>query len=79
MVPTNDAQTAHANPPTETNNTVVAIGAALYVDISSFQPQIMFANVSFYEKVQCKGGKWTEVLDCGNSPCHGGKEGGALC
>ncbi|KAJ5966884.1 hypothetical protein N7501_003132 [Penicillium viridicatum] len=29
--------------------------------------------------VQCKGGKWTEVLDCGNSPCHGGKEGGALC
>ncbi|KAJ5355656.1 hypothetical protein N7517_010265 [Penicillium concentricum] len=29
--------------------------------------------------VECKGGKWTEVQDCGRNSCHGGTEGGAKC
>ncbi|KAJ5512458.1 hypothetical protein N7463_002010 [Penicillium fimorum] len=29
--------------------------------------------------VQCKSGKWKEVLNCGKNSCHGGEEGGAKC
>ncbi|KAB8227608.1 hypothetical protein ETB97_004250 [Aspergillus alliaceus] len=29
--------------------------------------------------VQCKGGKWTEIKDCGRGTCHGGNDGGAVC
>ncbi|KAL2150098.1 hypothetical protein VTH82DRAFT_7774 [Thermothelomyces myriococcoides] len=29
--------------------------------------------------VECRGGKWTEVQDCGSSTCHGGNDGGAVC
>ncbi|KGO48297.1 Protein of unknown function DUF1962 [Penicillium expansum] len=40
---------------------------------------IMFANIYFRDKVECKGGKWTEIQDCGRNSCHGGTEGGAKC
>ncbi|KAJ5951680.1 uncharacterized protein N7479_010093 [Penicillium vulpinum] len=29
--------------------------------------------------VECKGGKWTEIQDCGTNSCSGGIEGGAKC
>ncbi|OAQ64735.1 hypothetical protein VFPPC_05970 [Pochonia chlamydosporia 170] len=29
--------------------------------------------------VQCKGGRWTEIQDCGRASCHGGTQGGAKC
>ncbi|KAK3305205.1 uncharacterized protein B0T15DRAFT_531631 [Chaetomium strumarium] len=29
--------------------------------------------------VQCRGGKWTEIRDCGSGTCHGGNDGGAVC
>ncbi|CAG8379276.1 unnamed protein product [Penicillium salamii] len=29
--------------------------------------------------VECKGGKWTEVQDCGRSSCKGTANGGATC
>ncbi|PKY03513.1 DUF1962-domain-containing protein [Aspergillus campestris IBT 28561] len=29
--------------------------------------------------VECKGGKWTEVKDCGRGTCHGGNQGAAQC
>ena len=41
--------------------------------------KIIFANMSFREQVQCKGGKWTEIQDCHRGTCHGGNDGGAVC
>ncbi|KAK8061934.1 hypothetical protein PG994_008300 [Apiospora phragmitis] len=29
--------------------------------------------------VQCKGGKWTEIQDCGSGTCHGTNDGAAVC
>ncbi|KAI1181096.1 DUF1962-domain-containing protein [Nemania sp. FL0916] len=29
--------------------------------------------------VQCEGGTWTEIQDCGAGTCHGGNDGGAVC
>ncbi|KAK3353967.1 hypothetical protein B0T25DRAFT_591277 [Lasiosphaeria hispida] len=29
--------------------------------------------------VECRGGKWTEIRDCGSASCHGGNDGGAIC
>ncbi|KAI1163523.1 DUF1962-domain-containing protein [Nemania serpens] len=29
--------------------------------------------------VQCKGGRWTEIQDCGRSTCHGTNDGAAVC
>ncbi|KAH6649158.1 hypothetical protein BKA67DRAFT_662075 [Truncatella angustata] len=29
--------------------------------------------------VQCQGGTWREIRDCGSGTCHGGNDGGAVC
>ncbi|GAP92550.1 putative bubble protein precursor protein [Rosellinia necatrix] len=29
--------------------------------------------------VQCQGGTWTEIQDCGSGTCHGTNDGGAVC
>ncbi|KAL2140856.1 hypothetical protein VTI28DRAFT_3183 [Corynascus sepedonium] len=29
--------------------------------------------------VECRGGTWTEILDCGSAICHGTNDGGAVC
>ncbi|KAK3292956.1 uncharacterized protein B0H64DRAFT_444267 [Chaetomium fimeti] len=29
--------------------------------------------------VECRGGTWTEVEDCGSSTCHGTNQGAAVC
>ncbi|KAL2819079.1 hypothetical protein BDW59DRAFT_165232 [Aspergillus cavernicola] len=29
--------------------------------------------------VQCQGGIWTEIEDCGSATCAGGDQGGAAC
>ncbi|OJI98240.1 hypothetical protein ASPVEDRAFT_79906 [Aspergillus versicolor CBS 583.65] len=29
--------------------------------------------------VECRGGRWTEIRDCGRGTCHGGNDGGAVC
>ncbi|KAF7590406.1 hypothetical protein BBP40_002908 [Aspergillus hancockii] len=29
--------------------------------------------------VECRGGRWTEIRDCGRGTCHGGNNGGAVC
>ncbi|KAJ5788277.1 hypothetical protein N7457_003267 [Penicillium paradoxum] len=29
--------------------------------------------------VECRGGTWTEIQDCGRSSCRGGNQGGAVC
>ncbi|BCS20882.1 uncharacterized protein APUU_21314S [Aspergillus puulaauensis] len=29
--------------------------------------------------VECQGGRWREIRDCGRGTCHGGNDGGAVC
>ena len=38
-----------------------------------------FTNITPDKQVECKGGKWTEVKDCGSGTCHGGNQGAAQC
>ena len=79
MVLIKDVQTALARPPTETDTSAVVTGPVLYVNVHSLKYLIMFANIYSCEKVECKGGKWTEIQDCGGASCRGVSQGGARC
>ncbi|KAF4159622.1 hypothetical protein CNMCM6069_001265 [Aspergillus lentulus] len=50
-----------------------------YVNIVPLEDQTSFAHGHLFEKVQCKGGKWTEIQDCRASTCHGTNDGAAVC
>jgi hypothetical protein len=76
---TKDVPTVLVNPRTETGISAVVTGQVWYVNISRLEYQVIFANVYSCEKVQCKGGRWREIRDCGRGTCHGGNDGGAVC
>lgn len=39
----------------------------------------MLVLIWFSTQVECQGGTWTEIQDCGSGTCHGGNDGGAQC
>ncbi|KAI2637420.1 hypothetical protein GGS21DRAFT_511467 [Xylaria nigripes] len=38
-----------------------------------------FCGCDRTDVVQCIGGTWKEIQDCGAGTCHGGNDGGAVC
>ncbi|KAI1125763.1 DUF1962-domain-containing protein [Nemania abortiva] len=38
-----------------------------------------FCGCDRTDVVQCEGGTWTEIQDCGSGTCHGTNDGGAVC
>lgn len=74
----NAVRTVLATLPMEIGTSAVATGPVWYVDISRLG-FLLVADVSLREKVQCKGGRWTEIRDCGRGTCHGTNDGAAVC
>ncbi|KAF7178942.1 hypothetical protein CNMCM7691_007766 [Aspergillus felis] len=50
-----------------------------YVNMSRLKDKTSFAHGYSCGKVECRGGKWTEIQDCHSGTCHGGNDGGAVC
>lgn len=79
MAVTNDVPTVPARLRMGIGISAGVIEPAWYVDISNLETRTILADAFFYEKVECKGGRWTEVKDCGRNSCHGTNDGAAVC